>query len=146
MWILNKRTLAFYLLFLGLLILSCSKSSTKVEDSPVLTGTWDISKMTWSDGGTVGTYTQSQLESLGLIWTLKFEENGSALQTTNLSGDLINMPGSWETDSGTLKLILTAPTGETGIMEYEYVLLENLLKLNWQFPAGTTYGAEFSRQ
>ncbi len=102
--------------------------------------------MAWEYDGTTGSYTQSQLDSIGLIWTLKLEEDGSAEQITNISGELINMPGTWETDAGKLTLILTGPSGGTSPMEYEYALSENLLKLNWQLPAGTKFNAEFTRQ
>jgi hypothetical protein len=31
-------------------------------------------------------------------------------------------------------------------MVYEYVIDGNLLKLNWEIPAGTKFNAEFTRQ
>jgi hypothetical protein len=51
---------------------------------------------------------------MGLIWTLKFEGDGTAEQTTNISGTLVTFPGIWSTSGNHLTLTLAATTGEVG--------------------------------
>ncbi|MBL7095859.1 hypothetical protein ISS22_18075, partial [candidate division KSB1 bacterium] len=92
------------------------------------------------------TYTESQLDSMGIIWTLKFEEDGTAEQTTNMSAPLVTFPGTWSTSGNKLTLELTATTGEVGTMTYEYAIDGNILKLNWDMPTGAKLYAELTKQ
>ena len=56
------------------------------------------------------------------------------------------MPGTWSTSANQLTMILTGPTGESATLVYEYAIDGNLLKLNWEIPAGTKFYAEFTKQ
>ena len=147
MCIYQKRTLPiFYLLFSSSLLLFCNKNPAETGESSTLPGTWSLSKITSIYEGITDTITQSQLDSIGLIWTLIFKKNGSAEQLTNISRDLINMQGTWETKNSKLILIFIAHSGETGTMEYEYVLSDDFLNLNWQLQAGVEFDAVFTKQ
>jgi hypothetical protein len=58
-----------------------------------LVGTWDVIKMSSEYQGKTTTFTKSQLDSIGLVYILKFEENGSVELTTNKSRPLVTFPG-----------------------------------------------------
>ncbi len=111
-----------------------------------LAGNWKLTKMSSEYQGETETFTESQLDSLGLVWTYKIEDDGTIEQTTNISGTLITMQGTWETSANKLTLILTGPTGGSGTLVYEYLIDGNILKLNWDIPAGTKFYAEFTKQ
>ncbi len=146
----TQKTLFFALLCLLLLTLffsGCDKDSpTKPKDDMDLVGIWDVSLMSSEYQGETTTFTESQLDSMGLIWTLKFEENGTMEQATTMSGPLATFPGTWNTSGNELTMVLTAPTGEAGTITYEYAIDENILKLNWEMPTGTKLYAEFTKQ
>ena len=96
--------------------------------------------------GETETFTESQLDSMGLIWNLKIENDGTAEQITNISGPTLTMPGTWSTTANQLTLVLMTPSGESGKMVYEYLIDGNILILNWEIPAGTKFNAEFTKQ
>ncbi|MBC8186025.1 lipocalin family protein [candidate division KSB1 bacterium] len=135
-----------FLLF-TLFFSACEKDSpTKPKDDMSLVGTWDVSLMGYEHQAETITYTESQLDSMGIIWTLKFEEDGTAEQTTNMSGPLVTFPGTWSTSGENLTMILTATSGETATLVYKYAIDGNILKINWSIPAGTEFEAEFTKQ
>jgi len=110
-----------------------------------LAGTWMISHMRTEYQGNIETFTKAQLDSMGLIWSLSFEDD-VVEQTTNISGPIVIIPGTWETSDEQLTLTLTGPTSGISTLIYEYSIDGNILKLNWQLPAGTKFYAEFSKQ
>lgn len=136
--------MALFLVFSG----SCCKDEgpTGPENDMALAGNWKLTKMSSEYQGETETFTESQLDSLGLVWTYKIEDDGTIEQTTNISGTLITMQGTWETSANKLTLILTGPTGGSGTLVYEYLIDGNILKLNWDIPAGTKFYAEFTKQ
>ena len=140
----NNGLIAILLFFLVFLF-SCSDNSTEPEEISPLVGTWDLSKMTSILEGVAETYDATQLEEMNLIWTLKFQEDHTAEQITNISGPLLTVPGTWSTSENQLTLVYEGPTGSTGTMIYDYTLDENILELNWQLPAGAEFIAEFTK-
>ena len=131
----------------SILFYACDdKNPTKPENPAPLAGTWDIIKMSSEYEGETVSYNASQLDSVGLIWTLKFEENGTMEQTTNMSGTVVTFPGIWAETGNELTMKLTGHTGEESTIIYEFVIEGYILKLNWAIPAGTKFYAEFERQ
>jgi hypothetical protein len=126
----------------------CNKdeSSSEPAGDMKLAGTWKVTKTSSEYQGETETYTESQLDSIGLVWTFKIKDDGTVEQTTNLSGPLITLSGTWKTTATQLTMILTGPTGNPGTLIYEYAIDGNLLKLNWTMPNGTRFSAEFTKQ
>jgi len=145
-----QKTLFFALiclLLLNLFFSGCEKDNPiKPKDDMNLVGTWDLSKMSSEYQGETTAFTESQLDSMGLIWTLKFEEDGTMEQATTMSGPLATFPGTWSTSGNKLTMVLTATTGEAGTITYEYAIDGNILKLNWSMPTGAKLNAEFTKQ
>ena len=83
---------------------------------------------------------------MGMVWTFRFEGDGSMEQVTNIGGPLITMPGTWNTSTDQLTMTLTGPTGGQGQMAYQYSIDENILELIWSLPAGPDFVAEFTKQ
>ena len=126
----------------------CSKSESPTEPKSdmALVGNWKLTKMSSEYQGETETLTESQLDSMGMVWTFKIENDGTIDQTTNISGPIVTMPGTWSTSTNQLTMSLTGPSGEIGTLVYEYVIDGNILKLNWELPAGTKFYAEFTKQ
>ena len=141
-------------LLLGIMLILFSNScSTKDENTTEpkydsdLVGQWELSKMSWSSQSETGSYSQTQLDSLGIIWNLNFSSDNTAEQITNFSGPLTTQTGTWLNSGNELTLELKAPTtDEVGTMVYNYVVENNLLKLNWILPAGIEFNSEFTKQ
>jgi hypothetical protein len=135
-------------LFFSFLLEGCHKdeSSEGLENDMALVGNWKLTKMISEYQGETETFTESQLDSMDFIWNLKMKNDGTAEQTTNISGPTVTMPGTWSSSANQLTMVLSTPSGESGTMVYEYVIDGNLLKLNWEIPAGTKFNAEFTRQ
>jgi len=128
--------------------MGCSEDEGPAEPKkePDVVGIWALSKMHSEYEGGAETLSQSQIDSMGVIWILKMNSNGTAEQTTNISGATMTMPGTWKTEGDKLTLVLIGPTGEPGTLEFDYVIEGNTLKLDWSIQAGTKYNAEFTRQ
>jgi hypothetical protein len=133
----------FFPLFSG----GCTKDETPTEPERdiALVGNWKLTTLSSENQGVTETFTESQLDSMGIVWTLRIEDDGTIEQTTNMSGPLVTMPGTWSTSANQLTMILTGPTGEPGTMVYEYVIDGDILKLDWEIP-GTEFHAEFTEQ
>ncbi|MCF7810416.1 hypothetical protein K9N50_05465 [bacterium] len=132
----------------SLLSIGCSEDDNPSgpQHDMALVGEWDVTHwVTYVEGDTV-IYTESQIDSMNLIWTLTMDDDGSVEQITNISGPLLTMPGTWETSQNQLSLTLTRPTGGVSTLVYDYEVDENLLTLDWQLPAGTKMTAEFTKQ
>lgn len=130
----------------SLIIGSCDKNSTEPPESPSIVGTWKITKMTDEYQGTVETYDESQLNEMGVVWIYKFKDNHTMELTTNLSGSLTTITGTWQVSDNKLTMTQTAPNGETATLMYTFSIDGNILKLDWQIPAGTKFKAEFTKQ
>ena len=139
-----------YVFTLVVVLLSggCSKSENPTEPQidKALVGNWKLTEMSSEIEGVVETFTESLLDSMGLVWTLKMEDDGSIVQITNISGILETMPGTWKTSSNQLTLTLNSPGGGKSTIVYDYVIDGNILKLNWDLTAGTKFYSEFTRQ
>ena len=137
-----------FALFFSLLSEGCKKDNNPIQSQSEmpLVGNWKLTKMISEYQGMSETLTESQLDSMGLVWTFKVENDGSIQQTTNISGQLITMTGKWSTSGTQLTIILKGPTGEYGTIVYDYVIEGNILKLHWEIQAGTKYYAEFTKQ
>ena len=137
-----------FALFFSLLSEGCKKDNNPIQSQSEmpLVGNWKLTKMISEYQGMSETLTESQLDSMGLVWTFKVENDGSIQQTTNISGQLITMTGKWSTSRTQLTIILKGPTGEYGTIVYDYVIEGNILKLHWEIQAGTKYYAEFTKQ
>ena len=142
-----KLAILFVLIF-SFLSGGCSKDENPIEakSDPRLAGIWEITKMTYEYQGVTETLTESQLDSMDFVWTFTIEDDGTIEQTTNISGPLLTMPGTGSSSANQLTLNLTGPTGKTGTIIYEYAVDGNILKLNWEIPAGTKFAAEFTKQ
>ncbi|MBN2214899.1 MAG: lipocalin family protein [Bacteroidales bacterium] len=132
----------------SLLTQGCNKDENTEEpgNDMALVGRWKITEVSWKNHEETGTYSEHQLDSIGLVWTFNIKDDGTAEQTTNISGPLVTFQGTWDTSANQLTLNLTGPGGEDGKMIYEYAIHGNILKLDWSLPAGTKYHAEFTRQ
>ena len=146
----NLRGAAVALLcviFLSLLIGACEDDGpTQPKRDMELVGTWKLTKMSSEYEGVTETFTEDQLDSMGVVWTLKIEDDGTMEQITNISGPLVTSPGTWSTSVDQLTMILIGPTGEPGTIVFEYVIDGNILKLHWGILAGTKLDAEFTKQ
>jgi hypothetical protein len=112
-----------------------------------LVGTWELTRTISEYQGESETLTESQLDSMGLIWAYKIEDDGTIELTTNLDGTLITLSGTWSTSANQLTMMLTGPSGESPTpIVYEYVIDGNILKLNWELPSGVKIYAEFTKQ
>ena len=127
---------------------SCSKdkSPTGPEGDIALVGNWKVTLMSSEYQGVTVTYTESQLDSMGMVWTFEIKDDSTIEQTTNMSGPLVTMPGTWSTSSNQLTMILIGPSGEPGTLVYEYEIDDNILKLDWELSGGTKLYAEFTKQ
>lgn len=141
----------FYLIIsltLFAFLTSCSDDDNPTEPNTnnQLIGTWKISKMIFTSPVESGVYSESQLDSLGLIWNLTFNSDKTAEQVTNLSGPLTTQSGKWSISGDELILILNSPTGnEVGTMKYLYALQSGLLELSWELPEASKFVAEFKK-
>ena len=132
------------LIFL-ILLFSCNDQSTEPDEMNPLIGTWVISKMTSVSLGETEIFDAPQLEEMGVIWCYTFKDDHTVEQITNISGSLLTMPGTWSVSGNQLTLILVGPNGTPGTLEYEYSIENDVLKLNWQIPAGPEFFAEFKK-
>jgi hypothetical protein len=139
------------LMLLPFIFYSCNKDDGEDEENSTrsdvrLVGLWQITKMTTIYQGETEILTQSQLDSLGIVWKYLFANDNSVELTTNISGPVITMPGTWSTSPNQLTLILTGPTGAPATLIYEYLIEGILLKLDWEIPGGSKYFGEFTKQ
>ena len=111
-----------------------------------LVGDWKVTTWTTVVDGEAETLSESQLDSLGIAWTLGTEDDGTAEQITNLSGPMITMPGTWETSANQLTLELIGPSGDPTAMVYDYNVDGEILALEWTIGIDTENHAEFTRQ
>lgn len=142
------RQLLYFVLVLTFLslILMCSDDNNPTEpiNDAELVGKWKISKMSWSSSSESGTYSQTQLDSLGLIWQLTFYSDKTAEQMTNIDGPTITQECTWSTKDNVLTLTLKAPY--SGSIDFKFTIAKNILTLDWGIPSGTEYIAEFMKQ
>jgi len=127
---------------------SCDKDESSLDSTidMKLVGIWEAIEMISEYQEDTVTYTESQLDSIGLVWTFKIKVNGTLEQTTNLSGPLVTFPGKWKTSADQLTMILTGPDGDQGTLVYEYAIDGNILNLSWTLQNGTKFYAKFTRQ
>ena len=146
----NRKTIFIAMLCLLVFTLffsACEKDSpTKPKEEVTLVGTWKVSKMSWTSSSESGTYTESQLDSMGLVLTYKLKEDSTMELITNIDGPLMTLTGTWSTSGNQLTMTSKGPNGEIGTLVNEYAIDGNILKLNWQISAGTKYYAEFTKQ
>jgi hypothetical protein len=124
----------------------CSKQSTEPVPSNPLIGKWDISKMTTIYQGKTEITDNEAMDQMGIIWIYVFKENNTMELTTNLCGSLVKLSGKWSTSGDKLTMIQIGPSGKSATLGYIYSIQDDVLKLNWQIPAGTEYFAEFTKQ
>ncbi len=150
----KKNTNSFILLVLGIIIallfVACSSDENNPTESTIeadLIGVWKQISMSWTTSYECGCYSQSQLDSLGLVWELTFNSDKSAEQLTNLDDSLTTQTGTWTLSGNVLSLTLKAPTTEeVGTIDYTCVLENNLLNLCWTIPTGTEFSSEFTKK
>jgi hypothetical protein len=145
----NGKTFRFSMLSLclfSLIIGSCDKNSTEPPESPSIVGTWKITKTASEYQGVVETYDENQLNEMGVVWIYQFNDDHTMELTTNLSGPLITITGTWQVSENKLTMTTTGPTGGTATSMYIYSIVGNILKLNWQNPNGTKCNYEFTKQ
>jgi hypothetical protein len=145
-----KSALLIVFLF-SVLFMSCKKDDDPAgdfppQDIPPLAGTWEITKMTFTFQGVTEVMTEAQLDSLGIIWIYLFDKDYTMELTTNISGPVVMMPGTWSTTGDQLTTIVTAPDGSPGTVVYKYTITGNLLTLKWDIPSGSIYEGEFTKQ
>lgn len=121
------------------------KSPTKPSNDMALVGTWKLTKSSWTNPGSSGTYTESQLDSMGYVWLLKIEDDGTVEWTSNSSDTLATMPGTWSTSANQLTITLKRPNDEVVSITYEYAIEGSILKLKWEMHE-TKHYAEFTKQ
>jgi hypothetical protein len=145
----QKKEVAISLLFMILLffLLCCKKEESQADENDMrLVGQWEITRMTTIYLGETEITTESQLDSIGIVWRYEFDNDNTVKLTTNISGPIVTMPGTWSTSLDQLTLILTDPTGSPATLIYEYFIGGNILKLDWEIPSGTKYFGEFTKQ
>lgn len=106
-----------FALFFSLFSGGCSKdeSPTEPKRDIALVGTWEIAKFSIESPSETVTYTKSQLNEMGSVWTLEIKDGGTFEQTGNMSesGTLETQTGTWSTSAN--QLTMTFETGaETG--------------------------------
>lgn len=121
------------------------KSPTKPSNDMALVGTWKLTKSSWTNPGSSGTYTESQLNSMGIVWTFTIEDDGTFEWTTNISGTLVTISGTWSTSANQLTWTLKGPNDEVVPMTFYYAIEGNILKLYWE-REGAKYYNEFTKQ
>ena len=104
-----------------------------------------ISKISWKCPNEIVTYTESQLDSMGIVWTFKIEDDGTVEWTSNISGTLVTISCTWSTSANKLTITPKEFNYEVGPMTFNYAVEENILKLNWEREGGKHY-AEFTKQ
>ena len=142
------KAAVLFVLILSLFSGGCGKDETPAgpASDTALVGNWKLTQTFSEYQGAVESLTESQLDSMDVVWTLRIENNGTVEQTTNLSGSLATMPGTWSASANQLTLVLTHPSGERGRLVYEYIIAGNRLKLNWAMPTGAKLSAEFAKR
>ncbi|UCH11322.1 MAG: hypothetical protein JSU61_05380, partial [Fidelibacterota bacterium] len=86
-------------LFLG----ACEDNNHSVpQGDTALIGTWDVIEMSWITTGDTTTYTETQLNGMGAVWTLVLRADGTLEQVSNMSGSgtLDTQTGTWSTSDG----------------------------------------------
>ncbi len=138
------------ILLTAITLLTCSKdskTSTGPENDMALVGTWELTKTISEYQGETEILTESQIDSIGLVWAYKIEDDGTIELTTNLDGSLVTLQGTWSTSANQLTMMLTGPSGESpDPLVFEYLIDGNILQLNWDIPSGAKFYAEFTRQ
>jgi len=139
----------FMCMAIGSLLVGCGNDDSGPTGPALdlgLVGDWKVTEWTTEIDGEAETLTESQLDSLGIVWTLSMEDDGTAEQITNLSGPMITMPGTWETSSNQLTLELIGPSDDPTTMVYDYNLDGDILALEWTIGVSTENHAEFTKQ
>jgi len=121
-------------------------SPTEPTRDMELVGDWKVTTWTTVADGEAVTLSESQLDSLGIAWTLGIEENGTVEQITNISGPMLTMTGTWETSGNHLTLELIGPSDDPTAMVYDYNIDGDTLALEWTIGIDTENHAEFRKQ
>lgn len=100
--------IAVILLFVSNACNSEDENPTEPNNNSELVGQWKISKMISIISSDSVSYSQTELDSQGLIWQLNFNSDNTAEQITNLSGPTTTQTGTWSTNGDILSLSLKA--------------------------------------
>jgi len=120
-----------------LLFGACSKDNpAEPKKDPSFIGNWDIYSSSWTTPTETGTYNKTQLDSLGLVWRVKLKTDGAAQQITNISGELLTMPGTWTSSGKKLYITWTAPNGVKATLNYDFAVANDILSLSWTYAGG----------
>ena len=133
-----------FMLFFSLTSCSSDDNPTEPKSNTELIGRWKVSKMSWSTPSESGSYNQTQLDSLGFIWHLTFSSDKTAEQMTNIDGPTITQQCTWSTNGDVLTVTLKEPSN--GSIDFKYIVVNNMLTLDWSIPSGAVYLAEFTKQ
>ncbi len=134
---------------LSCLLLGACKDGDLLEPErdTALAGTWDITKMSYVSADETVTYTESDLNEMGSVWTLQMEDDGTLEQTSNMSGSdsLETQTGTWcSTSADQFSITFTALSIT---ILYEYTIDGIILELTRENPAGNMrIDAEFTKQ
>ena len=135
-------------LLFSLLLGACKNGDLlEPERDTTLVGTWDITKISWVSADETVTYTESDLNEMGSVWTLQMEDDGTLEQTSNMSGSdtLETQTGTWCSTSADQFSITFTAWGITIL--YEYTIDGIILELTRKNPAGNMrIDAEFTKQ
>jgi len=113
------------------------KSPTKPTIDMALLGNWKMIKWSMISSSESITFTENQLNDMGAVWNLKFDDDGTFEQTGNNLGDgeLVIYKGTWKISGSQLVLDYTSPVVS---IIYEYTVSETVLKLTRNSPSGDT--------
>jgi len=139
------KALRFIIVLSFLFFEGCNNDKNPVNSDEDLTllGIWEVNLMSSEFEDVTDVISRSQLDSIGIIWTLEFEDDHSAIQITNMSGPLISMAGTWENKDTELLITLTGPSGSQSTLTYEYFCDDSMLSLEWQMNNDRNFHAEF---
>ena len=150
----KKNINSFILIIIGMVITLLFAACSSDENNPTestndvdVIGVWKQISMSWTTSYDSGSYSQSQLDSLGIVWELTFNSDNTAVQITNLGGSLTTQTGTWAISGDQLTLTVKAPTtDEFGTICYKCDVENNLLNLCWTISTGTEFSSEFTKQ
>ncbi len=150
----NKTINSFILIIIGiaiaLLFAACSSDENNptesTNDTDVI-GVWKEISRSWTTSYDSGSYSQSQLDSLGNVWELTFNLDNTALQVKSLGDSLTTKTGTWAISGDQLTLTLKTTTpDEVGVICYKCDVANNVLNLCWTISIGTEFSSEFAKQ
>ena len=136
------------ILLLAIVFICCKDDNpTEPNYNTALVGSWKISAMNWCNQGKEGSYSQAQLDSVGIVWNLTLRSDKTVEQTSNYCCALSTHTGTWSATEYKFSLMLKdLNSDEVVTTVYWFVIEGNKLVLDWRSATCTIYYFEFTKQ